>query len=64
MGSFKIPVEYKVWGTVEVEAETMEEALEYARNNINTLELPDEPEYVEDSYVIAVEDIEELKNYN
>lgn len=64
MESFKIPVEYKVWGTVEVEAETMEEALEYARNNIDTLELPDEPEYVDDSYVIAVEDVEELKNYN
>lgn len=64
MESFKIPVEYKVWGTVEVEAETMEEALEYARNNIDTLELPDEPEYVDDSYVIAVKDVEELKNYN
>lgn len=64
MGTFKIPVEYKVWGLVEVEAENAEQALNYAKYNIVDLPLPNDPEYIEDSYVIAADTVEELKNYN
>lgn len=64
MKAYKIPVEYKVWGLVEVEAESMQEALEYAKENVSMLELPDEPEYIEDSYEIVAETIEDLKCYN
>ena len=60
----KIPVEYKVWGTVEVEADSLEEALKYAKANKDELELPYYTEYIEDSYVIAADDVEELKLYN
>lgn len=64
MKTFKIPVEYKVWGLVEVEANSAEEALEYANKNVDTLSLPDEPEYIESSYVIVAENAEDLEEYN
>lgn len=64
MKTFKIPVEYKLWGLVEVEANSLEEAFEYANENISELELPDRPEYVEDSFEIAAFDADELKLYN
>ena len=64
MTTFKIPVEYKVWGLVEVQADSLEEAFTYAINNIDELELPDRPEYVEDSYEIAADNIHDLEWYN
>lgn len=63
MQYYKIPVSYSVCGEVEIEANSLEEALEYAKDNIRDLELPDEPQYIEDSYEIN-DDIELLKAIN
>lgn len=64
MKKYKIPVEYKMWGLVEVEANSLEDALALANKDINNLPLADKPMYVDDSYVIVAETAEELKEYN
>lgn len=64
MAKFKIPVEYKVWGLIDLEANSIEEALQYANDNLDTLELPDRPEYVEDSFILSIDTVEDLKLYN
>ena len=35
MEKFSIPVTWQVWDKVEVKAETIEEAIEYVKNNID-----------------------------
>ena len=52
MKKFSIPVVWKVWDKVEVEAETIEEAIEYVKNNINEIPLGTEPEYIDGTYKI------------
>ena len=52
MKKFSIPVVWKVWDKVEVEAETIEEAIEYVKNNINENPLGTEPEYIDGTYKI------------
>lgn len=49
---FEVPVSYQLCGTVKVEAYTLDEALEYAKENINELPLPENPGYVEGSYQV------------
>ena len=55
--TFKIPVVYQSWGLVEVEAKSLQEAVKYAEDNLIELPLPDDPQYVEDSYEIDYEGI-------
>ena len=64
MATFRIPVEYRVWGLVDIEANSIEEAFKYAKNNLDELELPDRPEYVEDSFILSVDTVEDLRFYN
>lgn len=52
MRIFKIPVTYEVHGTVDIEANTLEEAMKYANDNIDDLPLVEAPEYVDGSYEI------------
>ena len=52
MKTFLIPVEWESFGTVEIQANTLEEALQYAKENIDELPLPDDREYMEGSYKI------------
>ena len=49
---FSIPVTWEVWDRVEVEAETLEEAIKYVKENIDTIPLGTEPEYIDGSYKI------------
>lgn len=63
MKHYKIPVIYSVYGEVEVEANSLEEALQYAKDNIDYLELPYNPEYIDGSYKIE-DDIELLRCIN
>lgn len=57
MKTFKVPVLYQVWGLVEVEAESKEALLQNLSDPefIRNMSLPDEPEYVEDSFEIDTE---------
>lgn len=46
MKKFSIPVTWQVWDKVEVEVETIEEAIKYVKNNIDEIPLGTEPEYM------------------
>lgn len=61
---FELPVVYKMQGVIGIQANTLEEAIEYFKDNVNDIELPEEPEYVLDSYRIASDDIDYLKEFN
>ena len=60
--TFVVPVTYQSWGTVEIEADTMEELLEKLKDKgfVDKMALPLEPEYVDDSYIIDFEGIDSL----
>jgi len=60
---FKIPVTYELYGYVIVEARTLKEAIKYAVDNIDDLPLPDNPEYVDGSFVVE-EDFDVVKCIN
>ena len=68
MKKFSIPVTWEVWDKIEVEAETIEEAIQYVKDNLDTIPLGSEPEYVDGSYKIedgnnGESDIEETVRY-
>lgn len=68
MKKFSIPVTWEVWDKIEVEAETIEEAIQYVKDNLDTIPLGTEPEYVDGSYKIedgnnGESDIEETVSY-
>lgn len=54
MPKYKIPVVWQSWGLIEVEAKDVEEAKEKALEN----GLPDNPEYIDDSFEIDEEGID------
>lgn len=68
MKKFSIPVTWEVWDKIEVEAETIEEAIQYVKDNLDTIPLGSEPEYIDGSYKIedgnnGESDIEETVCY-
>lgn len=50
MAKFKIPVEWSVYGVVEIEADSMEEAVDKFDETIDDIPLPDQSEYIDDSF--------------
>lgn len=53
---FTIPATWTMYGTYEIEAKTIEEAIEMAKNKEN---LPNDPSYIESSFFIDEYDAEE-----
>ena len=53
--SFNVVVKCVIYGTINVEAENLEEAIKFAEDNIDELPLPYEPEYIDGSYKIDKE---------
>ena len=49
---FKIPVTYKVFEFAYVEAETLDEAIEFVKEHPDEIEILKEPEYVDDTLEI------------
>lgn len=49
---YLVPVVYSMYGRVEIEADSPERALEIAENSINDLPLPNDADYLEDSFEI------------
>lgn len=49
---YSIPVNWSVWDKVDVEAESLEEAIQYVRDNADTIPLGTEPEYIDGTYKI------------
>lgn len=64
---FSIPVEWTVCDKIEVEATSLEEALQFVRDNLDIIPLGTEPEYIDGTYKISDDygefctDIDELK---
>jgi len=52
MEKFYLPITYKVSGVVEVEAETIEDAVEYFHIHLDEISLPYETEFVDGSMVL------------
>ena len=64
MKSWSIPVTGEVYGRV-VEANTLEEAMEKARDDEGVIPLPDENDYVDGSWRLTEEDVETVRSlYN
>lgn len=65
MKAFKIPVEWSVYDTVEIEAESMEQAIKIFDETMDDIPLPTEPEYIDGSFqrVNADEPIEQVVEY-
>ena len=49
---FKIPVTYKVFEFAYVEAETLDEAINFVKEHPDEIEILKEPEYVDDTLEI------------
>ena len=56
---FKIPVEWSVYSFVEIEAESIEEAVKIFDETEEEIPLPTEAEYIEGSFQRALEGSEE-----
>lgn len=57
----KVAVTYEVCGYVEVEGETMQEAMENFKKNIDFIALPTDVEYVDGSFRLSSDDVEEME---
>ncbi len=65
MKTWKIPVTWEVYGTVEVEADMLEDAIDIARDDEGVIPLPDDSDYVDGSWRVTDEDIEAVRSlYN
>lgn len=65
MKSWNIPVTWEVYGRVVIEANTLEEAMEKARDDEGVIPLPDENDYVDGSWRVTEEDAEIVRTlYN
>lgn len=69
---YYIPVSWEVWDKVEIQAESLEDAVKYVKENIDDIPLGTEPEYIDGSYKIedgengeaSIEDtIEYIRDY-
>lgn len=62
MRNFKIPVTWQVSGVVNIEAESLDEALRIFDENSDNIKLPSQNEYIDDSF--QRDDVETCKLYN
>ena len=61
MGKFYLPVTWEECGVVEVEASSLEEAIGYFKENTANIEVPHEKYYVDGSFCLSTEEVEELR---
>ena len=61
METFKIPVEWSVYATVEIEAESLEEAIRIFDETIDDYP-PTDPDYIDDSFKGASQDTGKLED--
>jgi hypothetical protein len=62
MKTFKIPVEWSSYGTVEVEAETLKDALKMFHEHEDEFELPKDEDYMDGSFKASYSD-DEMEDY-
>lgn len=61
MRSWQIPVCWEMCGMVTVEADTLEEAVEIARDDDGDIPLPDDAYYVDGSWDLSYDDVEIIR---
>jgi hypothetical protein len=61
MKKFYLPVTWEECGVVEVEATSLEEAVEYFKENSCNINTPHESHYVEGSFCLSTDEVEELQ---
>lgn len=60
---FKIPVEWSVYSTIAVQADTLEEAIAYVAKHAADIPIDsDECEYLDESYKVAGVELSDLNN--
>lgn len=57
----KLPIEYAVYGRIEIEADSIEEAIKKFNADPDLFGLPFETEYIEGSFQLNTDDIEFIK---
>ena len=63
MKSWRIPVIWQEAGTVVVEANTLEEAIEIARDDDGVIPIPDDGYFVDDSWEVDCDDKDYLREW-
>ena len=63
MKTWKIPVVWREMGTVVVEANTLEEAIEIARDDDGIIPIPDDGTFIDGSWEVDCEDEEYLREW-
>ena len=58
---FKLPVTWEVYGTVEIDAESLEAAVDYFKANSDDIPLPTESHYVDASFALSCDEISYLE---
>lgn len=66
MKTFKIPVTWESYGVVEIEADSVEQALQIFKETEDDIALPADWDYVDSSFRLSYEDdvLKELIAYN
>jgi len=64
MAKIKLPVTWESSGFVEVEAETIEEAVNYFNENVDHIQMPYESDYVDGSFDLSDSDPDFISLYN
>ena len=61
MAKFYLPVTWEEYGVVTVEADSIESAIEYFIEHVDDIDTPDEKFYVDGSFRLTTENIEDVK---
>ena len=61
MKTFKIPVEWSVYAIVDIEAETIEDAIKKFHETEDDIPLPTDSEYIDGSFKISCDEDEEVE---
>lgn len=57
----KVAVTWQMCGYVDIEAESMEEAMEIFNRDCDYIKLPTDGEYVDGSFELSSDDVEEME---
>jgi len=60
--TWKVPVTWEVCGEVDIEANSLEEAVEIFKEKMDEVPLPSESYYVDGSFRLTSENLEELRS--
>lgn len=64
MKKIKIPVTWLMAGNIEIEADSIENAIKIAKNKLKTISLPTQSSYIDDSMTLCTDDIDYIKHIN